>query len=65
MALRQAALAHDALVEPTGLTDALLAQFDGKPDRIVTFCKTALPRDYGSFAPLVFERAAAGDALAD
>lgn len=64
MALRQAALAHDALVEPTGLTDALLTQFDGKPDRIVTFCKTALPRDYGSFAPLVFERAAAGDAIA-
>jgi glucosamine kinase len=64
MAMRQAVLAHDALVPSTGLTDTLLAQFDGKPDRMVTFCKTALPRDYGTFAPLVFERAAAGDAIA-
>lgn len=63
-AMRQSVLAHDALVPSTGLTDALLAQFDGKPDRMVTFCKTALPRDYGTFAPLVFERAAAGDAIA-
>ena len=64
MALRQSALAHDHLVGATGLTDALLAQFDGKPDRMVTFCKTALPRDYGAFAPLVFEHAATGDAVA-
>lgn len=64
MALREAVLAHDELIAATGLTDALLAQFDGKPDRMVTFCKTALPRDYGTFAPLVFERAAAGDAVA-
>jgi glucosamine kinase len=64
MAMRQAVLAHDSLVPSTALTDTLLAQFDGKPDRMVTFCKTALPRDYGTFAPLVFERAAAGDAIA-
>lgn len=64
MALRRAVLAHDRLLEPTGLSDAVLAQFDHLPDRMVTFCKTALPRDYGTFAPLVFERAAAGDAIA-
>lgn len=64
MALRRAVLAHDSLVRPSGLTDAVLAQFDGQPDRMVTFCKSALPRDYGTFAPLVFDRAASGDANA-
>lgn len=64
-ALRQSALAHDGVIAATPLSEALLARFDDKPDQIVTFCKQALPRDYGNFAPLVFEHAAAGDPMAE
>jgi glucosamine kinase len=64
-ALRQSALAHDGVIAATSLSETLLARFDHKPDQMVTFCKTALPRDYGDFAPLVFEHAKAGDAMAE
>ncbi|BCP54494.1 N-acetylglucosamine kinase [Kaistia sp. 32K] len=64
-ALRRSVLAHDGIVPATPLSKTVMARFDDKPDRMVSFCKTALPRDYGSFAPLVFEHAAARDSLAE
>ena len=30
----------------------------------MTFAETALPRDFGQFSPLIFDRAEAGDAVA-
>jgi glucosamine kinase len=63
-ALRQSLLAFDGILAATPLSDAVLARFDNRPDQMVNFGRTALPRDYGAFAPLVFERAEAGDAIA-
>ncbi|MFO1149810.1 MAG: BadF/BadG/BcrA/BcrD ATPase family protein [Alsobacter sp.] len=58
--LRRAILAHDGLAAPTPLTDALLAAFPGVP-AMVDWARSALSRDYGRFAPQVFEAARAGD----
>ncbi|MCX5497187.1 N-acetylglucosamine kinase [Kaistia dalseonensis] len=63
-ALRQSLLAFDGIIAATPLSDAILAHFDNKPDAMVAFGKTALPRDYGEFAPLVLDRADAGDPIA-
>ena len=63
-ALRAAILAIDALCPATDLTRAILARFHDDPAQAVLWSKSATPRDYGSFAPLVFERAGR-DSLAD
>ncbi len=59
--LRVAILAHDDLAPRTALTTALLAGFDGDPAAAVLWARTATPRDYGAFAPMIFDHAAAGD----
>ncbi|WP_156912010.1 BadF/BadG/BcrA/BcrD ATPase family protein [Kaistia adipata] len=64
-AMRRSVLAHDGILPATTFSRAIMARFDDKPDQMVTFCKTALPRDYGELAPLVFDAAAAGDPLAE
>ena len=64
-AMRRSVLAHDGILPATPLSRQIMARFDDKPDQMVTFCKTALPRDYGILAPLVFEAAAAGDPMAE
>ncbi len=64
-AMRRSVLAHDGILPATPFSRAVMARFDDKPDQMVTFCKTALPRDYGELAPLVFDAAAAGDPLAE
>ena len=46
------------------LTRAILARFHDDPAQAVLWSKSATPRDYGSFAPLVFERAGR-DSVAD
>jgi glucosamine kinase len=58
--LRRAILAHDGLAANTPLTDSLLAAFADVP-AMVDWARTALSRDYGRFAPQVFEAARAGD----
>ncbi|GLS20929.1 N-acetylglucosamine kinase [Labrys miyagiensis] len=63
-ALRAAILAVDALCPASDLTRAILARFHDEPARAVLWAKSATPRDYGSFAPLVFERAGR-DSVAD
>jgi glucosamine kinase len=64
-ALRRSVLAHDGILAATPFSRQVMARFDDKPDQMVTFCKTALPRDFGAFAPLVFDAAAAADPLAE
>jgi glucosamine kinase len=63
-AIRASVLACDSLAPRSPLTEAVMARFDDDPAQTVVWAKTALPRDYGTFAPLVFEHRAKGDPVA-
>lgn len=58
-------LAYDGIAPRTPVIEAVLAAHHGDPQAIVEFTKSAQPRDFGSFAPLVFEHAGIGDITAD
>jgi glucosamine kinase len=63
-AIRASILACDGLGPRSALTEAVMARFDHDPARAVVWAKTALPRDYGTFAPLVFGLRAEDDPVA-
>lgn len=63
--LEESLLAHDGIRTGTGLTRAVLERFDNDPRNVVRFAAGARPRDYGQFAPLVFEHAPVGDVTAE
>jgi glucosamine kinase len=63
-AIRAALLSHDGLAPSSALTGALLSRFHGDPGEAVVWARSATPRDYGGFAPLIFEHARSGDAVA-
>jgi glucosamine kinase len=63
--LEETLLAHDGIREASELTRALLAVFRNEPRDVVEFTTTAKPGDFGGFAPMVFEYAARGDAVAE
>jgi glucosamine kinase len=63
-AIRRALWVHDGRAEPTPLANEILAHFDNSAEKIVAFATGALPADYARFAPLVFDYAGPGDALA-
>jgi glucosamine kinase len=56
-AIRAAILSIDGLAPSSDLTHLILARFHDDPGEAVLWSKTATPRDYGGFAPLVFEAA--------
>jgi glucosamine kinase len=60
-AVRAALRAFDGLEPMSGLSRALLANFDFDPLRMMAWAQTAKPGDYGAFAPRVFEAARAGE----
>ena len=60
-AVRAALRAFDGLEPMSGLSRALLANFDSDPLRMIKWAQTAKPGDYGAFAPRVFEAARAGE----
>lgn len=60
-AVRRAALALDGLLQPTHLIEAVLARVGRTRNEISLWSEAATPRDYASFAPLVFENAARAD----
>lgn len=62
--LEEALLAHDGVRERSPLTDAVLAIYRNDPRDVVEFTTHAKPGDFGGFAPMVFEHAAAGDIVA-
>ena len=62
--LEAALLAHDGIRPGSALTEAVLAVFRDDPRDVVEFTTTARPGDYGGFAPMVFDHAAKGDAVA-
>ena len=43
----------------------MLAVFRNEPRDVVEFTTTAKPGDFGGFAPMVFDHAAKGDAVAE
>lgn len=63
--LEQTLLAYDGIRAASPLTDEILAVFRANPEDLVEFTTNAKPGDFGGFAPKVFERAAAGDAVAN
>lgn len=63
-AVRYSLLAHEGVVEATPLSRAIMEKFDNNPENAVHWQDTALPRDYGSFGPLVIEHLANQDPLA-
>jgi glucosamine kinase len=60
-AVRAALRAFDGLEPMSGLSRALLANFDSDPLRMIKWAQTAKPGDYGAFAPRVFEATRAGE----
>ncbi len=64
-ALAAALLALDGAKPRTPFCDGVLARFDNSAEAIVEFARTALPRDFGRLAPLVWDHAEAGDPAAD
>lgn len=63
-AIREALLAHEGQRESTPLVERIMARFGGDPGAALVWQYSAQPRDYGTFVPLVFAAADAGDPLA-
>jgi glucosamine kinase len=62
--LEQVLRAYDGLRAHSGLTAGVMARFNGDPGLLVEFAQGAQPKDFASFAPLLFEYADRGDAVA-
>jgi glucosamine kinase len=62
-AIRAALRAHDGIGPASSLTEEAMRRF-GDPLVATQWALTAKPAGYSAFMPLVFERAAAGDAVA-
>ena len=60
-ALRRALWAHDGRISCTNLLNAVLERFKRDPHAIVRFSSEALPRDFGTLAPIVVEHAKQND----
>ncbi|WP_211830054.1 BadF/BadG/BcrA/BcrD ATPase family protein [Kistimonas asteriae] len=63
-ALSYALRAHEGIVPATPLCAALMARFDNSPEAVIAWQTHALPRDYGAFAPVVFDYADKQDSMA-
>jgi glucosamine kinase len=62
--LQEALLTHDGIRGGSALGDLVLEKFNGDAREIVKFGASAKPVEFGAFAPLVFEHADKGDAVA-
>jgi glucosamine kinase len=60
-ALRHVLWAYDGRISWTSLLNAVFDQFNRDPHAIVRFASAALPRDFGTLAPLVVDHAKQGD----
>jgi glucosamine kinase len=60
-AVRRVLWAHDGRLAWTGLLHTLFERFHRDPHAVVQWTADAMPRDFGSLAPLVVERAIRGD----
>lgn len=64
-AVRYALLAHEGMKEETPLSKAIMATFENSPENAVAWQDNALPRDYGSYGPMVVEHLSKSDKLAE
>ena len=64
MAIRRALWALDGRIERTALAQEILDRFHESPEEIVKFANKASAAAFGELAPLVFDYAKRGDALA-
>lgn len=64
-ALRRSLWARDGLIPSTGLSQAVLRQFEGDPYMVVREMHAAGPRKFASLVPLVVEHAGKSDRLAN
>jgi glucosamine kinase len=62
--LEASLLAHDKIRPASPLTVTTMAEFSDDPQRVVEFAHGAKPKDFGRFAPRVFEYAEGGDPVA-
>ncbi|HEX8049349.1 BadF/BadG/BcrA/BcrD ATPase family protein [Rhizobium sp.] len=62
--LERSLLAYDNVSAPSPLTEALMAEFKGDPERVVEFAHAAKPKDFARYAPMLFEYAEKSDAVA-
>lgn len=62
--VRRALEGHEGLMPSTPLTQAVMEKFESDPEKVMIWGFKALPRDYGSFAPMVLEFLASGDEVA-
>jgi glucosamine kinase len=62
--LQETLLAHDDIHPSSPLTQAVLERFGGDAREIVKFAAASKPADFGTFAPMIFDYAARGDAVA-
>ena len=63
-AVRAGLRAHDGLGPVSPMTQEIMRRFDNDPLLAIQWAIGAKPSGYGAFAPLVFESAGAGDAVA-
>ena len=62
--LQETLLAHDDIHPSSPLTTSVMEHFGGDAREIVKFGASSKPADFGTFAPMVFDHAAQGDAAA-
>jgi len=62
--IQQVLLTQDGIRPNTELAQHVMEHFEHDVDAIVTWSKSAKPRDYGQFCPAIFELAYQGDRLA-
>ncbi len=62
--IRRALWALEGMAKHTSLADAVLAEFDRSPEKIVPWAAAAKPADYARFAPIVLDFASRADPLA-
>lgn len=62
--LQETLLVYDRIHEGSELTRKVLAKFEHSPQTLVEYAHTALPGEFGTFAPLIFEQAEKQDPIA-
>ncbi len=62
--LEKSLLAYDGVRPPSALAAKIMADYGDDPERLVEFAHVSKPKDFARYAPLVFDYAAQGDAIA-
>lgn len=62
--IRASLLSFEQILPPSALANWVMQRFDNQIDSLVSWSKSAIPSDYGSFAKPCFEFAEQGDPLA-